>query len=418
MYGMKILRHHIPLLLFAFTILVSCRKDSIDPGQAESFIKLFGSSSWDDGADVRQLPDGEGFIILGTTPRETGDLDLVLVQTDRYGNQDWFEYFGGAGDDVGNCIQLTADGGLILLGTTGDPVNGETDILLVKIRPGTAGETEWTRTIGGAGNQTGAYLQPLADGYIFTGSTDENGDQDILVVRTNLEGEVLGNATSWYVAGGYNALTGNGLDDAGTFIAETADGYGFLIVGTATPGASASGREIIVVAMSANGVGWSNITFGGDGTDEGTALVHISGNEYLVAGTGDSGGTQSAIIQQITVDRENLSLSGNGMIRFNLNGNSLGLSSFCPRPDGGYVLAGSVLTSPGNSDIYVSVTDGTGQPLAGSAQIIGGSGNEYAQRIIPVSDGGYAVIGSTGIPEDNNRMITLIKLNRNASLQD
>lgn len=406
------------LFLLLLPAFFSCTKDRIAPEQAEIFIKFFGNSNQDQGSDVIQLPADGGYVLTGTTTLPGGHQEMVVVKTDRFGNQEWYRYYGGGANDQGRSLQLASDGGLILLGTTEDTVSGKTNIMLVKTIPGTEGEPAWTRIIGRTGNQKGNHVQVLDEGYVITGSTDENGDLDILVVKTDLEGNISGDANSWYFVGGYNALTGNGLDDEGNFIIPSADGYGFIVVGTATPGASNNGKDIIVVAVSANGVGWSNLTFGGADNDEGTGIVHVSGNDYVISGISRSGASSRAFLHRLTIDRENIIPAWPQPVIFDQESKNIEIRSLCLSPGGGYVLAGSVLTSPGNNDIFTVMTDPDGQPVPATANNFGGSGNEYAFRIIPASEGGYALIGSTGIPEDNNRMIALIKLNSRGSLSN
>ena len=85
---MKILSK-ICFLTLATLILVSCNKDfTISPGQADTFIKLFGSFQWDQGVDVKQTADG-GYAILGTTTTTENGTDLYLIKTDKYGNKEW-----------------------------------------------------------------------------------------------------------------------------------------------------------------------------------------------------------------------------------------------------------------------------------------------------------------------------------------
>ncbi len=132
---MKILSKICFFTLVAY-ILVSCDKDfTISPGQADSFIKLFGSFQWDQGVDVKQTADG-GYAILGTTTTLENGTDVYLIKTDTYGNKEWSKTLGGKNNDLGSAFQITSDGGFVLIGTITDTTSSGsnyTDVFLVKI---------------------------------------------------------------------------------------------------------------------------------------------------------------------------------------------------------------------------------------------------------------------------------------------
>jgi hypothetical protein len=77
---------------------------------------------------------------------------------------------------------------------------------------------------------------------------------------------------------------------------------------------------------------------------------------------------------------------------------------------------GSVLFSTGNSDFYLVLTNSSGAVLAGESQTFGGTGNEFGTAMQHTADGGFILVGSTGIPEDENREIALIKTNSEGKL--
>ena len=109
-------------------ILIGCSKTAVQPGQADAFIKFYGNSWTDEGNDVVQLADG-GYIMIGTTTTMEGDEDIALVRTDQYGNEQWAKFFGGPGDDQGNSVRTTTDGGFILLGSYHDTLAQENNLL-------------------------------------------------------------------------------------------------------------------------------------------------------------------------------------------------------------------------------------------------------------------------------------------------
>ncbi len=114
------------------------------------------------------------FIIGWTNSFGASQRDAWLIKTNADGDTLWTKTFGGSGDDWGQAIQQTSDEGYILTVLTfsfGD-VNG--DIWLIKIN--TFGDTIWTKTFGGSGWDGGNSIQQTNDGgYILTGYTDSFG---------------------------------------------------------------------------------------------------------------------------------------------------------------------------------------------------------------------------------------------------
>ena len=401
---MKISNTVFSLLLL---ILVGCSKTAVNPGQADAFIKFFGNSWTDEGNDVVQLADG-GYILIGTTTSMEGDKDIALVRTDQYGNEQWARFFGGPGDDEGNSVRTTIDGGFILLGSYHDTLAQEHNLYLIKTD--ISGTATWTSdTIGrGRGNQTGNCIQELSDGYIITGTSFVNDANKILLVRTNQNGVYLEDGHTWYKAAGY------GTDDHGNYVIEHPGQDKFIVVGTTTEeGVGLQKSNIIVISSSLNG-SWGHAIFGGAELDRGKAIQHIQGNEFVFTGTLDDGPNSRMYIEKIIIDEETIS-----SVWFHLlgpTGRTTGESIQCTA-DGGFAVLGSVLSSPGNSDFCLIITDGSGISLHGPCINYGGSGNEFGSSIYKTSDEGYVMIGSTGIPEDNNRMFALIKVKSTGSFQ-
>lgn len=110
--------------------------------------KCLGGTDDDGGKKIIQLNDG-GYLALCSTGSFDGDLianppsglDAWLVRLDQTGNILWQQCLGGSFGDVFNDMQLTPDGGAILIGTTdsndGDVSgnHGDYDMWVVKLAP-------------------------------------------------------------------------------------------------------------------------------------------------------------------------------------------------------------------------------------------------------------------------------------------
>lgn len=90
---------------------------------ATQWLKTMGSSQMDAAYSVMQLSDG-GYLFVGSARANDGDVtgfhgfqDVWLVKTDGTGELEWQGCLGGTGSDSGRNMLLTADGGLLIVGS-------------------------------------------------------------------------------------------------------------------------------------------------------------------------------------------------------------------------------------------------------------------------------------------------------------
>jgi len=150
-----------------------------------SWTQTFGGAESEFSRSVQQTTDG-GYIITGYSYSfGNGALDVYLIKTDGTGVEQWSQTFGGAGNYYGQSVQQTTDGGYIITGWANPWGNGEFDVYLIKT-DGT-GIEQWTQSFGGAGDDYGNSVQQTTDGgYIITGLTsDEMGNRDVYLIKTD-----------------------------------------------------------------------------------------------------------------------------------------------------------------------------------------------------------------------------------------
>jgi hypothetical protein len=145
--------------------------------------RTFGGNGNDYGYDIKQTGDN-GYIIVGSTNSfGAGGNDIFVVKTNSNGNILWSKTYGGAGSDIGQTIQLTADGGYVISGYTNS--FGANHGYLLKVDSN--GNVEWSKTIG---IESANSVEQTGDGgYIFTGAIfSETGDENVLLVKTDQMG--------------------------------------------------------------------------------------------------------------------------------------------------------------------------------------------------------------------------------------
>lgn len=236
----------------------------IDANGDTLWTKTYGGADWDDAYSIQQTND-YGFIIVGWTKSYgAGDADVYLIRTDGNGDTLWTKTFGGIDWDGASCVQLTDDGGYLIVGSG-------------LIKTNSNGDTLWTRKLSG-----GFGLQTNDGGYIITGSkVSGTGLQyyDAYLIRTDSNGDTLW--TKKY--GGTNY-------DIGNSVQQINDG-GFIIVGT-TLSFGAGGADIYLIKTDSNG----NVLTGiNEPTFNNQPLVKISPNPFSTTATLQIYNLQSAI---------------------------------------------------------------------------------------------------------------------------
>lgn len=141
------------------------------------------------GAQVDQTRDG-GYILGATVDLNTSswgwrEYHIQVIRVDVAGDTLWTRLLGGAGSDYCSDIIQTSDGGFALLGFTDSFGAGYYDVYLVRMDA--SGDTLWTRTYGGSSGDYGREVLETPDNsYMIVGSTSSFGTQmsDAFVIKT------------------------------------------------------------------------------------------------------------------------------------------------------------------------------------------------------------------------------------------
>ena len=249
--------------------------------------KTYGGTQQDQGRSVQQTTDG-GYIVSGTT-RSFGlpGFNAYLIKTNANGDTLWTKAFGGpTGQYDGHAVKQTADGGYIV----GGWANGITDLCLIKTN--STGDSLWTKTYGGINADLGADVQQTTDGgYILAGKISGTGvgNNDACLIKTNAVGDTLWTKT-------YGGLG----DNSASTVQQTTDG-GYIFVGL-TNSFGAGNYDIYLIKTNAAGDTLWTTTYGGTNDEQGSAVYQTVDGGYIIIGYTNSLGAGNSDIYLIKTD--------------------------------------------------------------------------------------------------------------------
>ena len=187
--------------------------------------------------------DGGGYLAAGYTESYgAGGRDVWLLRLDSAGDTVWTRTYGGALDERAEDLRRTTDKGFIMAGRSNSFSQSLYDMYLVKIDA--AGDTLWTRTYGGAAMEHAYSVgQTMDGGFVIAGYTDSygSGARDAYVVRCDAAGDTLWTKT----LGGANADYG--------YSAEQIAGGGYMVCGWTLSMGTGNGDAFLAALAPAGG---------------------------------------------------------------------------------------------------------------------------------------------------------------------
>lgn len=359
-----------------------------------SFQRTFGGTNDDAGYAVQQTTDG-GYVITGHSASfGSGGSDVYLIKTNAAGDALWTKTFGPpVSAEMGSSVEQTADGGYIICGIYFMGPGSE-NILLIKTNA--AGDTLWTRTLGGLRDDTGWCARETNDGgYIVVGYTDSYGagGGDAYLIKTDDTGNVLWQRT-------YGGI----YTDEGYCVQQTADS-GYIIVGR-TYSYGNGGSDVYLIRTNATGGTLWTRTFGGGNLEFGWCVQQTRDGGFIIGGWTYSFGAGSADVYLINTDPAGMPLWERTF------GGSLFDRSLSVQQtnDGGYIVVGETYSfGSGRSDVYLIKVNAGGETFW--TRTFGGSDFDGGFSVRQTVDGGYVIAGCTrsfGFGQDD---VYLIKTN-------
>ena len=150
-------------------------------------------------------------------------------------------------------------------------------------------------------------------------------------------------------------------------------------------------------------------TFGGTANDFGESVILVN-QGFLVTGTTSSMGSGGSDIYLL---KTSLTINDIQWEKTFGGTSNEGAGNINITSDGGYILCGFTESEgEGSKDQYLIKTDDTG--VESWTMTYGGTGSDIAKSVVPATDGGYVITGSSEF--ENNQMISLIKTSDTGSL--
>jgi WD40 repeat protein len=288
--------------------------------------------------------------------------------------------------------------------------HGKEDAWIVKLNSG--GDTVWTRTLGGTGDdEVSAIITTPDGGYLVTGSTDsEDGDitdkrpyfnKDAWVMKLDGSGHLVWSKT--FGSFGY---------DAGYSVIGTADG-GWLVAGVAGNNNGDvtgyhGGGDVWVLKLDNHGDRQWAKSYGGSGWDEAHNIIAVPDGYVLAGLTNSADGDVTGYHKPTFIGSDIL------LVKIDLSGNKIWAKAFggthdetatglAAAPDG-YVVAGYTTSRDGDvtgnhgqfdiyNDMWVLKVNASGNIVW--AKAFGGSHDDAATSITGTPDGGFVLTGAT-----------------------
>lgn len=304
----------------------------IDENGNELWSKSYGGMDLDVGRSVCYSNDG--YLICGYTESfGSGENDIYVIKIDETGNVMWEKQYGGEGAELGYQIKKTIDNNFVIIGASGSD-RANYDFYLLKIDDD--GNIIWENyydTYGGDGGYDRGHsvVETIDGGYLIAGETNYGDALNILVVKTDSEGN-----EEW------SQIFGESLHDHGCDVIKTSDGN-YVVCGRFDKTLNGT-NDIGLIKIDVDGKEiWKKI-IAMSNSDWATSIIETNNNELLITGHTDSIGYGSYDMLVIKTD-----INGNSNQQPEKPSKPIGITS--GKIEEEYVYSTSAI-DPENEDVF------------------------------------------------------------------
>ncbi len=307
----------------------------------------------------------------------------------------WTRTYGGNDDEIARCIQVTNDEGYIVTGNIGEYNNS--DILL--IRTDQDGNIIWEHTFDNQfQDRANSVIQTLDEGFIIAGSTflDSPNFYDAWIIKTDENGDVV-----------WDSTYGGEDSDHAMSVIQLDDGK-FVIVGSSSSYGSGYFDAWLFKIDQEGNLEWEN-TFSGESNDNGMSLQQTLDGGFVITGYREFYDEWDVLL--LKTDQNGIMVWDN---TFDINDTDAA-SSILLTNDGDYMLAGfSQIDSTYITDALLIKVDEDGD--LEWFNTYGGSEDEMALSVLQTDDSGYIVTGFTESFGAGNRDVWLLKTDEDGNI--
>lgn len=248
--------------------------------------KIYGTSS-DDLSYRSILTSDGGYAFCGQSNQRA-----ILVKTNSVGDTLWTKQYNTNSYSMANSLRQTIDGGFVLAGFYG---LGTFNSAIFLLKTDSGGIIEWSKVFDGGPDldEANSIFEIPNSGYILSGFTQKSYQDDIVVVKTDLGGNLVWSKTY----GG----TGNDIP----FCMENTSDGGFVIAGC-TSSFNLNNQDIYISKIDSLGnLIWSK-DYNKGGLDETYCIARTKNSGFIVSAGVNTAGKKESLLLKLNVNGDTL----------------------------------------------------------------------------------------------------------------
>lgn len=387
------------IILFSISVQASISEINLiseletEAGEIE-WERTFGTNGDETGEYIVATSDG-GFAIMGFSgPNEARY--YLIIKTDASGNMEWSKTYKTT--DIGSCFLAcgfiqTQDGGYAISAGKGDYLKLE--------KFNSTGDFQWYHEYGMIGDEreySNAVIQTQDGSYVLAGAT--NGSMDFYsayIVKTDSNGNEL-----------WNQSYGTNVFDILGAIQQTSDG-GFILGGFSYT--KEFSQDILLIRTDSNGnVIWHK-TYGGTPSERLMSVLETDDKGFIVGGITETNSNQGDYLLMKVDSAGNLKWNKSfGGPLSECNFDWPGACSLIQTSDGGFAFIGNTksFSKAGGFDIWLIKTDANGNAVWDNTY--GTDSNENTKSLVQTADGGIVFVATKDSGGAGDYDVWLVKI--------
>lgn len=356
---------------------------------ADSFVKTYINKGNEEIFSVIKSPEGNYIFTGTTTTLSNGGKDVFVGEIDPGGNMLWSKAIGGAAEDGGRDVMVTADNNLLITGYSRSfNINSNYEAYIIKTTR--KGSVIWQKTYDIASGITKIEPTLNNDGFIAVGGAfgwTSNLGRFFFISKLNDTGGVVWSKT-------YPGLNKNEM--ANNFCYDNSGNL--LVVGSAQ--AIYQNNDLFILKLDANGDTLWTKSVSGNGYEVCSNIVNVGNNNFVIC---SSSGYLTNPLGITTISQTDA--NGN----FNLLTNFQSMNPYSgdwmiKTTDNNLLLTGSQTDSVGNSPCYLTKMDNSGNLLW--TKKFGNSLNYTVHHVMETNDS-YIIVGAHDVATDTTHALII-----------